>query len=123
MADNLDTVLDLSEDPPASRLDPSSAPESTSTAARNKRKREPDADKKSKRSNKKINRNKADHSEEVEIDLVEGINTAFSRMDSQLLADYIAQSTRKFESDLSSVEYEDKYIPGMSSFNIWLHMC
>jgi protein CMS1 len=47
-----------------------------------------------------------------ELDLESGINKAFSHMDNQLLADYMGQRTRKFESDLSSVELEDKYIPG-----------
>lgn len=49
--------------------------------------------------------------EEDELDGEVGINNAFSHMDNQLLADYIAQRTRKYESDLSSIELEDKYIP------------
>lgn len=47
-----------------------------------------------------------------ELDLEAGINTSFANMDSQLLADYVAQKTRKFESELSSVELEDRYISG-----------
>jgi protein CMS1 len=50
--------------------------------------------------------------EDDELDVDAGINNAFSHMDNQLLADYIAQRTRKYESDLSSIELEDKYIPG-----------
>lgn len=50
--------------------------------------------------------------EEDELDLEAGINKAFSHMDSQLMADYVAQRTRRYESDLSSIELEDKYIPG-----------
>ncbi|KAI9740126.1 MAG: hypothetical protein M1818_004877 [Claussenomyces sp. TS43310] len=45
------------------------------------------------------------------LDSENSINNAFSSMDGQLLADYLAQRTKKFESDLSSVELEDKYIP------------
>ena len=47
-----------------------------------------------------------------DLNLSMGINKSFAHMDSQLLADYVAQRTRKFESDLSSVELEDKYISG-----------
>ncbi|EPE24304.1 hypothetical protein GLAREA_08155 [Glarea lozoyensis ATCC 20868] len=57
----------------------------------------------------KSKKRKAD--EEDEIDLELGINTSFAHMNSQLLADHIAQKTRKYESDLSSIELEDKYIP------------
>jgi protein CMS1 len=48
--------------------------------------------------------------EDDDLDLSEGINKSFAHMNSQLLADYIAQRTRKFESDLSSIELEDRYI-------------
>ncbi|TVY48120.1 Protein CMS1 [Lachnellula occidentalis] len=54
---------------------------------------------------------KAKEIEEDELDLEAGINKAFSHMNSQLLADYVAQRTRRYESDLSSIELEDKYIP------------
>lgn len=45
------------------------------------------------------------------LDLDLGINTIFSRMDADLLADYIAASTKRFGSDLSSVELSDLYVP------------
>jgi protein CMS1 len=51
--------------------------------------------------------------EDDELDLDLGINKAFSHMENQLLADYVAQRTRKYESDLSSIELEDKHIPGI----------
>jgi protein CMS1 len=51
---------------------------------------------------------------EEELDPAAGINKAFARMDNQLLADYVAQRTRRFESELSSIELEDRYIPGMT---------
>jgi protein CMS1 len=51
--------------------------------------------------------------EDDELDTEAGVNNMFSHMDSQLLADYVATRTRMHESDLSLVELEDKYIPGM----------
>ncbi|KAL8675251.1 MAG: hypothetical protein Q9168_000371 [Polycauliona sp. 1 TL-2023] len=39
------------------------------------------------------------------------INTAISKMDSRILADYIAQRTKRFGEDLSLVELEDMHIP------------
>jgi protein CMS1 len=50
--------------------------------------------------------------DEDELDHSLRINKAFAHMDNRLLADYMAQRTRKFESDLSSVELEDRYIAG-----------
>ena len=50
--------------------------------------------------------------EEDDLDLSMGINKSFAHMDSRLLADYVAQRIRKFESDLSSVELEDRCISG-----------
>jgi protein CMS1 len=50
--------------------------------------------------------------EEDDLDLSMGINKSFTHMDSQLIADYVTQQTRKFERDLSSVELEDRYISG-----------
>lgn len=50
--------------------------------------------------------------EDLDLDL--SINRAFSQMNSQLLADYVAQRTRKFESDLSSIELEDRFVSGIT---------
>ncbi|KAI1001010.1 hypothetical protein K3495_g7186 [Podosphaera aphanis] len=50
------------------------------------------------------------HAENTDIDIEAGLNLGFHKMDSQLLADYIAQRTKKYQSDLSSIELEDKYI-------------
>lgn len=49
--------------------------------------------------------------EEEDLDLENSLNLAISKMDPQLLSDYTASKTRKFESDLSSIELADKYIP------------
>ncbi|RDL36058.1 Uncharacterized protein BP5553_06670 [Venustampulla echinocandica] len=64
----------------------------------------------SKKELKKAKKRKAAKMEEEDLDLEAGLNKAFSHMDSQLLADYIAQKTRKYQTDLSSIELEDKYI-------------
>ncbi|KAF2208249.1 hypothetical protein CERZMDRAFT_114759 [Cercospora zeae-maydis SCOH1-5] len=41
------------------------------------------------------------------LDVDKGINTAIAQMDSQLMADYLAQRTKRFQPDLSLVEAED----------------
>jgi protein CMS1 len=76
-----------------------------------KRKRAPDQDQAPKKATKKAKDKKANPTGDGALDTEAGINIAFSHMDSQLLADYIAQRTRKYESDLSSIELEDKYLP------------
>lgn len=40
------------------------------------------------------------------------INTAIGKMDNHLLADYVAQRTKRFGEDLSLVELEDMHVPG-----------
>lgn len=78
-----------------------------------KRKRGADLEQAAKKAAKKSKSKKGKADEEDEIDTEAGINKAFSHMDNQLLADYVAQRTRKYETELSLVELEDKYIPGM----------
>lgn len=89
----------------------SSSPEPTTTPSSKKRKRGSD-EPATKKTAKKPKSKKAKEAQDDELDIEAGINNAFSHMDNQLLADYIAQRTRKYESDLSSIELEDKYIPG-----------
>jgi len=45
-------------------------------------------------------------------DVEQGLNNAIGRFDEPLLADYVAQREKRFGQDLSSVEIEDRYIPG-----------
>lgn len=52
---------------------------------------------------------------DADLDVELGINHAIGRMDSRLIADYVAQKTKRFGSDLSVVELEDVHIPGMQS--------
>jgi protein CMS1 len=96
------------QEPLIERLSASPDPESSAKTPSKKRKRgSEDAPKKSKSKKSKAQ-------DEDELDIEAGINRAFSHMDNQLLADYVAQRTRKYESDLSMIELEDKYLPGMA---------
>jgi protein CMS1 len=47
-----------------------------------------------------------------DLDEEQGINLAIGRMDGQLTVDYVAQRTKRFDSELSTVEMEDRYLPG-----------
>lgn len=62
---------------------------------------------------KKKKSNKHQATEEA-LDTELGVNTLFSRMDNQLLADYLAQKTTRFGSDLSTIELSDLTISGKS---------
>lgn len=50
------------------------------------------------------------------LDLDHCVNVAIGRMDTHLLADYVAQHTTRFQTDLSSVELEDLHIPGTVAY-------
>jgi protein CMS1 len=104
------SVEDDLREPLLERLSSSPEPEATSPSKKRKRGAEEPATKKTA---KKARSKKTKAVEEDELDTELGINSAFSHMDNQLLADYIAQRTKKYESDLSSIELEDKYIPGV----------
>lgn len=110
------------QEPLIERLSATPEPKATSTpntSSKKKRKRTDDdgakevvEDPANKKKKKKKSKKAADGYDDEELDLEAGINKAFSYMDSQLLADYMAQRTRKYESDLSAVELEDKFIAG-----------
>jgi len=88
----------------------SATPETNPTGRAKKRKRGV-VERDTKKAAKKIKRKNVT-GEDDDLDIGVGVNRAFSHMDNQLLADYVAQRTRKYESDLSSIELEDKHIPG-----------
>ena len=46
------------------------------------------------------------------LDLDQGLNTAIGHLDSHLIADYIAQQDKRYGKHLSSLETEDRRIPG-----------
>jgi protein CMS1 len=114
------SIEDNLQEPLLERLSASPEPEDptkTQSSAK-KRKRGPEQDQSSRKTAKKSKTKKANAVDEDELDTELGINTAFSHMDNQLLADYVAQRTRKYESDLSLVELEDKYISGIHTLPI-----
>ena len=68
------------------------------------------AKEKKKRRNKKPN---DIHEDELDEEL--GLNLAIAKMDGNLMVNYIARRTKKFEPDLSTVELDELYLPGMFS--------
>ncbi|OCK81819.1 hypothetical protein K432DRAFT_325441 [Lepidopterella palustris CBS 459.81] len=86
--------------------------DSPPASASKKRKRETDIEsKKEKKSAKRRKNKKPKNIQDEDLNEELGINVAFARMDSQLLADYINQRTAHYETDLSTVELDDRYIP------------
>ena len=51
--------------------------------------------------------------EDSALDLKLHVNRNIAMMDGRLLADYVAQRTRRFTSDLSLIELGDQYLPGI----------
>ena len=110
---NTMSVDDDLQEPLLERMSASPQPETTRESSKKRKRGE--VEQGAKKAAKKAKSKKSKAIEEDELDLEAGINKAFSHMDSQLLADYVAQRTRKHESDLSTIELEDKYLPGKSS--------
>ncbi len=76
----------------------------------NPKKREAEDDVPSSKKAKKKRKGNSQEDESLNTEL--GINTLFARMDSQLLADHLAQKATRFGTDLSPVELEDLTISG-----------
>ncbi|KAI9819199.1 MAG: hypothetical protein M1827_007355 [Pycnora praestabilis] len=74
-----------------------------------KRKRNPDVQVKAPAKRRAARKSIDIENEDLNLEI--GLNNAIGRMDSRLLADYVAQRTKRFEGDLSRVELEDKHIP------------
>lgn len=92
----------------------------TASSKKRKREAEPEATKDSKKAAKKLKqklkkKQKAKEIDEDDLDQELGVNLSFERMDGQLVADYVNARTRLYGKDLSSVELEDKFIPGMKT--------
>jgi len=66
---------------------------------------------------------KAKKNDDENLDLKSGLNVAIGKLDSQLLADYIAQRTKRFSPNLSLVELEDFHIPGNYKMAMSGHIC
>ncbi|KAL9068191.1 MAG: hypothetical protein Q9157_006581 [Trypethelium eluteriae] len=75
-----------------------------------KRKRETEQAVSKKRAMKRKQKPKSSLAGDLNLDASAGVNEAIGHMDSSLLADYVAQSIRRFEPDLTSIELEDRYI-------------
>jgi hypothetical protein len=101
------------QEPLLERLSVTPEAEATKSVLK-KRKRGAELEQTSKKAVKRSKGKKAKRDDYDDLNVEAGINNAFSNMDNQLLADYVAQRTRKFESELSTVELEDKYLPGRS---------
>lgn len=104
------SINDELQEPLLERLSSSPDPEQSSHKLSQKRKRISDKDQPSKKTAKISKKTRS--TQDDDLDTESSINKAICRMDNQLLADYIAQRTREYESDLSSIELEDKYLPG-----------
>ena len=84
-------------------------PLSPSPQPSSKRKRDDDGQKK--KSHKRKRTKKPKDIDDADLDEEAGINRAVGHMDPRLLADHVAQRTKRFESELSFVELEDRYLP------------
>ncbi|KAK5133484.1 hypothetical protein LTR08_007726 [Meristemomyces frigidus] len=76
-----------------------------------KRKREDDVKPESKRAAKRKKSKKPKDVDDEALDLVVGLNHAIAHMDSRLMADHIAQRSKRFRPEMSVVEVEDSYVP------------
>lgn len=102
-------------------LSPSTSPEPQTRPSGSKRKREdgdedeaPAAQTKAAKRKKAKNAKKAKQPKDIEedaLDLEAGVNHAIAHMDSQLLADHVAQRTKRFHTELSDMELEDMHLP------------
>lgn len=92
-------------------LDDASSSASPPPDAAGKRKREDDAPTLSKRALKRQKMKKPKDTGDATLDMERGINPAIGYMDSKLMADHIAQRTKRFRPDVSLVEAEDLHIP------------
>jgi hypothetical protein len=107
-SDSEQTGVPLIED-----VSDSDAPE-TSNATKRKRgnENENDAPTESKRAAKRRrNPKKPKDVQDDALDEEKGVNNAIAHMDSSLMADHIAQRTKRFKPDLSLVEAEDLHVP------------
>ena len=86
--------------------------DSTSPPPSAKRKRDAESKPDGKKSAKRRRLRKPKDVDDEALDVELGVNHAISYMDRGLLADHMAQRTKKFRPDMSLVEAEEYYIPG-----------
>jgi U3-containing 90S pre-ribosomal complex subunit len=92
-------------------IEPLSRSVSPSNKNSGKRKRDDESHSKKARKKKAFKQKPKDINDD-DLDEELGLNLAIGRMDGQLLVDHVAQRTKKFEPELSTVEREDRYLPG-----------
>lgn len=61
---------------------------------------------------KKKKPRKANEDQDETLNLEQGVNTSIAKFDNRLLADFVAQRTKRFDPGLTLVELEDRHIPG-----------
>lgn len=66
------------------------------------------------------NTNEFKSNEDIDLNLGQGLNLTIAKLDNSLLADYVAQRTKRSCPDLSLVELEDRYIPGTFGWHLLL---
>lgn len=111
MADSDDDQTGI---PLIERLSETPPPASKRTSKRKRDEEDGEAAEKKAAKKKRRTKKKPHDVEDEALDSVLGINRAIAHMDSSLMADHIAQRTRRFQPDLNLVETEDIHIPGTS---------
>lgn len=96
---------------------PSSASPQPQTQNSAKRKRDEDPKPESKRAAKRKKTKKPKDVDDEALDVELGVNHAIAHMDSRLMADHIAQRTKRFQPDLSLVEADDIHLPERAIFD------
>ena len=107
----LSKMSDSENDAGVPLMEPLSDSDAPAPTKANKRKRDADGKKSAKRRKLKKPKDVEDDALDAEL----GVNHALGHMDSSLMADHIAQRTRRFRPKLSVVEVEDFHLPGAHS--------
>jgi len=110
-------MSDSEDDAGVPLVEPLSDSDAPAPTKANKRKRDADGKKSAKRRKLKKPKDVEDDALDAEL----GVNHAIGHMDNSLMADHIAQRTRRFRPKLSVVEVEDFHIPGAYRL-IWNRM-
>lgn len=100
-------------------LSRSTSPEAGAPSTGGKRKRGEETETTATESKRAAKRKKSKKPKDITdeaLDAEKHVNHAIAHMDSQLLADHIAQRTKRFQTELSTVELEDLRVPGMFLF-------
>ena len=87
--------------------------DSASPPPSSKKRKQDSTSKEEKKSSKRRKLKKPKDLDEEALDVDLGINHAIAHMDSRLMADHIAQRTKRFRPDLSLVDLEELHVPGL----------